>query len=86
MRIGRLLGDGDAVDSGADLNAYAKVDGQAACCSPAMSSTGLPILGSTCGTSEVHRGLSNVLQQYDINQYAASVKVYALKPLDRTHA
>ena len=68
------------VDSGADLNAYANVEGQSACCSPAMSSTGLPILGSPCGgTSEVHRGLSHVLDRYDINDYAASVKVYALK-------
>ena len=67
-------------DSGADLNAYANVEGQAACCSPAMSSTGLPILASTCGAgSEVHHGLSQLLQRYDVNDYAASVKVYALK-------
>jgi len=67
-------------DSGADLNAYSNVEGQSACCSPAMSSTGLPILGTTCGSSDVHRGLTQLLQQYDVNDYAASVKVYALKP------
>ena len=30
--------------------------------------------------SDVHRGLTQLLQQYDVNDYAASVKVYALKP------
>jgi len=70
------------VDSGSDLNAYANVEGQSACCSPAMSSTGLPILGNPCGTgSEVHRGLSQVLDRHDVNDFAASVKVYALKPM-----
>ena len=54
------------VDSGADLNAYAKVENQAACCSPAMPT--------------VHQDLSTLLATHDINQAAASVKVYALKP------
>ena len=35
----------EIVDSGADLNAYAKVENQAACCSPSMdTSNGLPVL------------------------------------------
>jgi SAM-dependent methyltransferase len=68
-------------DSGADLNAYAKVEGQAGCCSPGMSSVGLPILGNSCGGgSDLHRGLSELLQRYDVNEYAASVKVFAVKP------
>jgi hypothetical protein len=37
------------VDSGADLNAYAKVENQAGCCSPAMDSNGgLAILSEPC--------------------------------------
>ncbi len=41
--------------------------------------------GPTCcgGSSEgpsLHAGLIYVLERYDVNQYAASVKVYAVKP------
>ncbi len=81
------------VDTGADLNAYKKVEGQSACCSPPMEKkTSLPIADESCcgptccgGTQEktsesVHAGLTSVLEQYDVNQYAASVKVYAVKP------
>jgi SAM-dependent methyltransferase len=76
------------VDSGADLNAYGKVEGQAACCSPApaatSSSTRLPIAASGCcgapPRSDVHQGLTDLLQRYNVNDYAASVKVYAVKP------
>ena len=35
-----------------------------------------------CGaatSSEIHGGLANLLRRYDINDYAASVSVYALK-------
>jgi len=64
-------------DSGADLNAYAKVENQSACCSPAMSE-GLPVV-SSCSPA-LHRGLADLLQQYNVNEYAASVKVYAVKP------
>src|SRR4051812_25012270 len=85
-------------DTSADLNAYAKVEGQAGCCSPAMppatraaSSRSLPLAGSSCcgGTScvdtsatdsTVHGGLAALLEQYDVNDYAASVRVYAVKP------
>jgi SAM-dependent methyltransferase len=67
------------VDSGADLNAYALVDGQVACCTPAGESTGeLPVAGGCC-PSEVHAGLSDLLSRYNVNDYAASVRVYALK-------
>jgi SAM-dependent methyltransferase len=71
------------VDAKADLNVYGKVDGQSACCTPGVSSTGLPIATSGCGSpsgSAVHGGLSELLKQYDVNDYAASVKVFAVKP------
>jgi SAM-dependent methyltransferase len=81
------------VDSGADLNAYTKIDGGAGCCSPAMAKpavrlavTAEPCCGPSCcggadeGTAGVHAGLASVLMKYDVNEYAASVKVYAVKP------
>jgi arsenite methyltransferase len=63
-------------DTGADLNAYAKVEGQSGCCSPTMQS-GLPVV-SDC-TPTLHGRLAELLQQHNVNDYAASVKVYALK-------
>ena len=68
----------EIVDSGSDLNAYAKVENQSGCCSPAMAE------GSCCspapGTATLHQELSELLSKYDVNAAAASVKVYALKP------
>lgn len=67
----------EVIDSGADLNSYAKVENQAACCSP----------GSDCCSSgkkknedALHSRLIDLLQRYDVNDYAASVKVFAVKP------
>jgi hypothetical protein len=75
------------VDAGKDLNAYSKVEGQAGCCSPptvAPSKSSLPIASGCCGGGEaeasVHGGLKELLAKYDVNEYAASVKVYAIKP------
>jgi hypothetical protein len=110
----------EVLDSGADLNAYALVEGQSGCCSPARpaenspaptcSSTGentsptrsFPIAEdwiaasqSCCGGSwpeqqqeslaadnaeSFHEELAVLLRRYDINDYAASVKVSAVKP------
>ena len=68
----------EIVDTGADLNAYSKVEGQSGCCSPTMQS-GLPIV-SDCRPT-LHGRLADLLQKYNVNDYAASVRVYALKPL-----
>jgi SAM-dependent methyltransferase len=65
------------IDSHKDLNAYVKVDGQSGCCSPAMDD-GLPVV--SCCTSEVHSGIGELLARYNVNDYAASVQVYAVKP------
>jgi SAM-dependent methyltransferase len=84
----RLLEAGfDAVqiiDGRKDLNAYAMVENQAGCCSPAMPyASELAVMDSCCQpeTTSVHRGLAELLQRYDINEYAASVYIYALKPV-----
>ncbi len=73
------------VDSGADLNAYAKVENQAGCCSPAMETGGgLNIISEPCCSTEapstLHDDLTELLSKYDVNAAAASVKVYAIKP------
>lgn len=65
------------IDSGSDLNAYAKVEGQSGCCSPSMG-TGLPIVSDCC--SDLHSRLGDLLAKHNVNDYAASVKVYAVKP------
>jgi SAM-dependent methyltransferase len=78
------------IDSGKDLNAYSKVENQSGCCSPApatVSST-LPVAqsgGGCCGggadgADSVHEGLNELLRRYNVNDYAASVRVFAVKP------
>jgi arsenite methyltransferase len=89
----------EVVDSGADLNAYAKVENQAGCCSPSMtepsaplailastSPTALPLAAAGCcapqpasAEDDFHEGLTDLLRRYNVNDYAASVKVYAIK-------
>ena len=100
----------EVIDSGADLNAYAQVEGQGGCCSPAMeaapagatgrcgggeedarpTSRSLPVAGC-CGstapaaesaksdTDALHARLADLLRRYDVNDYAASVRVFAVK-------
>ena len=89
----------EVVDSGADLNAYAKVENQTGCCSPPMTETSTPVaIGSLMSSSELsaassscctpgtsgsdtdlHESLADLLSRYNVNDYAASVKVYAVK-------
>src|SRR5262245_4647730 len=94
----------EVIDAGADLNAYALVENQAGCCSPAMLGSAavlsqLECSGSnaaaqsaaedSCCSSEspgvhaetrLHLRLAELLQKYDVNEYAASVRVFAVKP------
>lgn len=76
----------EIVDTGADLNAYGKVENQAACCSPSMAA-GSPfqVIEESCcapATTEpsLHEELKALLSQHDVNAAAASVKVFAIKP------
>src|SRR5215207_7535757 len=92
------------IDSGADLNAYAQVEGQSGCCSPSMKEEeapkSLPVASTCCAPAaeaaaqpaasccgpaapargELHGDLRDILTRYDVNDYAASVKVFAVKP------
>lgn len=74
----------EIVDSGADLNAYAKVENQAGCCSPAMETAGpFAMVQESCcapASATLHEDLTALLATYDVNKAAASVKVYAIKP------
>ena len=85
----QLIGAGFArvniVDTGSDLNAYAKVENQSGCCSPAMGST-LPLVstGSCCspapsGNADLHRQFADLLRRCNVNEFAASVRVFAVK-------
>jgi hypothetical protein len=72
------------IDTGADLNAYAKVEDQSGCCSTAVSSLPLAETGC-CATSKddsLHARLLDLLKRYNVNDFAASVRVFAVKPQD----
>jgi arsenite methyltransferase len=84
------------IDTGKDLNAYAKLENQGGCCSPAMKepaatsccggkkSVSLPTT-SCCGgsapaeSSDLHTRMAELLRQHNVNDYAASCQIYALK-------
>ena len=57
--------------------------GSAACCSTGAHDTPVrEIAGASCcssGTSDLHREIGALFTKYNINDYAASVKVFALK-------
>jgi hypothetical protein len=67
----------EILDSGADLNAYSQVENQAGCCSPPANGQ-LPVVSSCC--TDLHGRLGDLLTRYNVNDYAASVEVYAVKP------
>ena len=84
------------VDSGADLMAYAQIEGASGCCSPSPSSSSCcapaPASSSACcapptsaaaccepNPKPIHQDLGELLRKYDVNAYAASVKVFAVK-------
>lgn len=77
------------IDSGADLNAYAKIENQSACCSPAvaqissderLTSGAYSCCAPAAATDEQPlNALADLLTRYNVNDYAASVKVFAIK-------
>jgi hypothetical protein len=105
----------EIIDSGADLNAYAQIDGQVGCCGGEMVSEPEPVsigavscctptpagssecctteektaatdVGASCcspaqaATPELLTRLAELTRRYDINDFAASVKIFAVKP------
>ncbi len=76
----------ELIEDGADLNAYSEVDGQSACCAPAEPE---PAPAACCGPSSgatstlsanAHDALRETMHGYDLNTYAMSVKLFAVKP------
>lgn len=60
------------IDSGADLTVYAAVEESESCCAPA----------SCCDSGNakpLHQDLKKIFEKYDVNAYAASVRVLAKK-------
>jgi prepilin-type N-terminal cleavage/methylation domain-containing protein len=74
----------EVIDTKRDLNAYTKVENQAGCCSPPAVASSLNLVSGSCCSeapeNAVHNGLAELLRKYDVNDFAASVQVYAIKP------
>jgi SAM-dependent methyltransferase len=88
----------EIVDAKADLGAYALASGESACCGPAPESAERETSGSysccepasaasvCCGPSpaaDERETLGELLRRYDVNEYAASVRVFAVKGDER---
>jgi len=81
------------IDTGVDLMTYAKIENQSACCTPPAQGA-LEVVDTSCcagpvetsseedraPSSTLHQRLAEMLERYDVNDYAASVKVFAVKP------
>jgi len=79
------FGHVEAIDTGTDLNAYAKVNDQAGCCSttPPISGSESSRMTGCCGAPVAginpNNSLADVLLRFNVNDYVASVKVFAVK-------
>jgi SAM-dependent methyltransferase len=73
----------EIIDAGSDLNTYAKIENQSALTS-AQPGAGLPIASSGCCSSGSSQSshLAELFARYNVNDYAASVKVFAVKPVE----
>jgi ubiquinone/menaquinone biosynthesis C-methylase UbiE len=61
----------EIVDTKSDLNTYAKAENQSGCCASS---------GALASLVDARARLMELMQKYNVNDYAASVKVYAVKP------
>lgn len=68
----------EITDKRADLNVYAQVAGQSCCCSSSMVEDGGPA-DAAGGAEGLHEQLSQLLARFNVNDYAASVQVFAVK-------
>ncbi len=68
------------IDSNADLNIYTAGDKQSCCCTSTVVENDRG--GARCQSGKnVSSDLNDLFGRYNINEYAASVKVYAIKPV-----
>ena len=75
----------EVIDTGSDLNAYAKA-GNTACCASDQGDSELWVVtndgccgGESTGVDDVHAQLADLLRRFDVNDFAASVGVLAVK-------
>lgn len=59
----------EIIDSGSDLNAYANIEKGSGCCSSSASNV----------EPDIHTTFTGLLSRYNVNDYAASVRVFAIK-------
>ncbi|HWU41509.1 MAG TPA: hypothetical protein VN203_27960, partial [Candidatus Acidoferrum sp.] len=74
----------EVIDTEADLNAYAKVENEGSCCSPVTTS--LPVVETSCCSGQpaednLHRRLMDLLQRYNVNDFATSTKRFFVAQL-----
>lgn len=77
----------EIIDSGSDLNAYASIEKESGCCTASPQPTtarSLPVTASSCCSStesrdDIHITFAELLSRYNVNDYAASVRVFAVK-------
>ncbi len=82
--------DVDFVDSGADLNAYFQEESatEAGLCCPAPADSALPVVETGCCSTQpstddeaaLRKQMLELMQHYNVNDYAASVHIFAVKP------
>jgi SAM-dependent methyltransferase len=80
----------EIIDTGRDLNVYSEIENRSGCCSPASGSSSMTIPQTGCCSSsetafdphgnKLHQSLADVLRRCNVNDYAASVRVLAVKP------
>lgn len=77
--------EADIIDTGADLLAYAKLENQASCCSASTPTLPIAKESGCCSPQsdrvELHQSLAELLRRYNVNDYAASVRVFAVKSI-----
>lgn len=66
-------------DTGADLNAYAMASNDGGCCGGASGGSDAGEADTTTQQKSLHDGLASIMQSFDANTFAASVRVHALK-------
>jgi SAM-dependent methyltransferase len=82
------FGQIEIVDTGSDLNAYAKIDPERTCCCSGSVPQGASPAATACCSSPsagaedtaFHGEIASLGMRYDFNEYAASVKIFAVKP------
>jgi SAM-dependent methyltransferase len=66
------------IDTGKDLNAYARA-GASACCPAPTAPADAPVSCCPAPGDGLHDRLARLLARYNVNEFAASVQVYAIK-------